>query len=148
MTSVPESQQGPKASEDAEDFDKFWATAQRREISLKNVMGVDVVLPPTLPLIFQAEQKRLKNAAPDDDKAIGRLVGLLFGQDAYQRWVAAGMDIEQFGVLLMWGVANCSGNYMTLSEARNAKEKAEAEEKARQADPSLNGGSPKKALKR
>jgi len=145
MEAVQEPHSGPQANEDAEDFDKFWANAQRRQISLKNVMGVDVVLPPMLPLIFQAEYRRMKNASADDEKAVGRLVGLLFGQDAYQRWREAGMDLEQFSTLLLWGIANCSGNPISLGEAREQQEKAKQEKLAELKAAAEGGEPPKKA---
>lgn len=102
---------------ETEDFDAFWSEQDRKGTTLKNVFGIDVQLPPKLPLRFEIEARRLKNSEDEDD--IKRLVALLFGETSLDRWVDAGMDNEQFGVMIMWGTANASGQRMSLAEARS-----------------------------
>lgn len=102
----------------AEDFDAFWTEVGRKQVVLKNVFGVDLVLPPTLPLQLELEMKIYQKSDKVED--IGRLCRILFRltDEEYQRWIDAGMDVEQFSVLLMWGLANASGNPMTLADVR------------------------------
>lgn len=101
-----------------EDFDAFWSAQDRKPTSLKNVFGVDVTLPPALPLRFEVEARKVAvSKDPDDTK---RMVGILFGSDALDHWIARGMDLEQFAVLLMWGTANTrQPDSMTLGQARD-----------------------------
>lgn len=119
-----ESGNGAPDVESTEDFDAFWREQDRKGVRLSNVFGVDIELPAELPLRFEIEAKRL--AASEDFDDIRHLVGVLFGDDALDQWTAAGMDVEQFGVLLMWGSANAAGQRMTLAEARVEYHKQEA----------------------
>jgi hypothetical protein len=102
-----------------EDFDAFWSGVGRKATSLRNVFGVDVTLPAALPLRFEVEARAVADSQdPDNTK---RMVGILFGEDALDRWTAAGMDIEQFAVLLLWGTSNTRlPDSMSLAEARAA----------------------------
>lgn len=111
-------------SEGFEDFDAFWAEQDRRGTVLRNVFGVNVELPPSLPMRFEVEAHRVQGSAQEAD--VQRLVGLLFGERALARWVEAGMDLEQFGTLLMWGSANVSGTPMSLTRARDEYRRQEA----------------------
>lgn len=101
---------------ESEDFDAFWRGVERKPTVLRNVFGVDVVLPPALPLRFEVEARRAQESSSEEDTR--RMVGLLFGDDALDAWVAKGMDVDQFAVLLMWGTANTrSPGSLTLPEA-------------------------------
>jgi hypothetical protein len=105
-----------------EDFDAFWSAQERKATSLRNVFGVDVTLPAALPLRFEVEARKVAESSSEDDTK--RMVGILFGDDALDRWTAAGMDVEQFAVLLLWGTANTRApNSMTLAEAKDAMER-------------------------
>lgn len=119
--STPARTQAKKAQQDAaevEDFDAFWSKQKRRGLRLGNVFGVPVELPPSLPLAFEVAQRQLASSQAEED--VRYMVGLLFGEGALERWRDAGMDGEQFAVLLMWGSANCAAgkHAMTLDEAR------------------------------
>lgn len=104
-------------ADETEDFDQFWAQQNRTGPVLRNVFGVDVQLPASMPLRFEVEARRVARSQSEDDTR--RLVGLLFGEHALDRWVESGMDAEQFAVLLLWGSARVSGTAMTLAEARD-----------------------------
>lgn len=101
---------------EAEDFSRFWAAQRRRGKVLRNVVpGVDVELPPSLPLAFEIEARRLA-----DDRtlaAVHRIFSLLYGEDTLAKLIAGGLDIEQLQVLIVWGSANASGRDMSLGEA-------------------------------
>lgn len=102
-----------------EDFGAFWDAQDRKPTTLRNVFGVDVVLPAALPLRFEVEAKKV--ASSDSEADTKRMVGILFGDGALERWIAAGMDLEQFAVLLMWGTVNTrSPGTLTLAQARTA----------------------------
>ena len=96
-----------------EDFDAFWAKRKRR-VRQTTIMGETVTLPPSLPLQFEMEAKRLQRSKRDQD--VRHLVGLLFGEDALGRWSKAGLDLEQFMVLLAWAPRAIAGDPVTLAE--------------------------------
>lgn len=124
-----------------EDFEAFWAQQKRPRVGLRNVFGVDVVLPPALPLSFEIEAYQLQQA--DSDEATRRMVAILFGEDALNTWIEGGMDPEQLGVLLLWGAQNADGNRMTLAEARTEylRRKQLSEGEQGKATDAANGGS-------
>lgn len=114
-----------QARQETEDFTQFWDNVRTQESGgkvLRNVFGIDVQLPTSLPLRFEMEARRL--AMTEDDEEARRMVGYLFGNDALDHWIEQGCDTEQFGVLLMWGSANASGHDMSLSQAREEYRKA------------------------
>lgn len=119
--------------ESLEDFDAFW-TAQDRKCPSVKIMGKDYTLPAALPLQFELEARRLQRSKSDKD--VHKLVGILFGADSYSEWVAAGMDIEQFQLLLAWGPRRIAGQKgadgkpITLAEV-----KAELDAKDDEPDP-------------
>jgi hypothetical protein len=112
---------------ESEDFERFWDSRKvKAPKALRNVLGIDLVLPPSLPLSFEIESRRLQDSS--DPRDVARMFDLLFGEGRYDELVARGMDADRFGVILMWGTLNSNGIDITLAEA-NAK----AEEmKARQ----------------
>lgn len=99
-----------------EDFDQFWSASGRVGAELRNVFGVDVRLPAALPLHFEMKARRLADSESEEDTR--ELVAILFGPGTFTQWMDAGMDGEQFAVLLAWGVANAKGKPTTLAEAR------------------------------
>lgn len=123
---------------DTEDFGAFWAEQDRAGAQLRNVFGVDLTLPVSMPLRFDLEAKRLaESVSPDDTR---RMVALMFGGLAVDTtsgdrldeealldvWTERGMDAEQFSVLLLWGAANLRGTTITLVGARAELAKAGA----------------------
>lgn len=128
------------AGRESEDFDAFWATADRKPATLRNVFGVDVTLPPSLPLKFEVEARKAQDSKDENDTK--RLVGILFGDNALDTWTEVGMDLEQFSVLLMWGTANTrEPRSMTLHEARDIfQSRASGQGKERTAPATTSGG--------
>lgn len=96
-----------------EDFDAFWSGRQRRA-RVTTIMGERITLPPSLPLQFEMEARRLQRSKRDTD--VRKLVGILFGEDSLERWSKAGMDLEQFMVLLAWAPRAIEGDPVTLAE--------------------------------
>lgn len=134
---------------DVEDFEAFWSQQSRRGARLSNVFGVDVELPASMPLRFEMEAQRVQRSQSEED--VRRMVGILFGDDALDRWTEAGMDAEQFAVLLLWGSSNVAGTPMTLAEARehyHARESGggkQGKAPAKAKNTRTRGGSSKKA---
>jgi hypothetical protein len=115
---LEEAEQLRKAQEAAEgeDFSRFWDSRKAKpRKSLKNVLGVDLELPESLPLAFEIESRRLQDSS--DPRDIARLFDLLFGPGRYDELVARGLDADMFGVILMWGTLNGNGIDFTLAEA-------------------------------
>jgi len=104
-----------------EDFDAFW-TARKRPTRTTTIMGETVTLPPSLPLQFELEARKVQRSKRNQD--VQRLVGILFGQDALDRWSANGMDLEQFMVLLAWAPRAIAGQPVTLAEVADEIAKA------------------------
>lgn len=100
-----------------EDFDAFWSTRKRKRRTT-TIMGQPVVLPASLPLQFELEAKRLQRSKRDKD--VHKLVAILFGEDAFTKWARAGMDLEQFQVLLAWAPQVIAGADLTLAEVADA----------------------------
>lgn len=119
-----------------EDFDAFWSS-QKRTGRRVRLFGEVVELPPALPLQFEMEARRLQRSKRDKD--VTRLVGILFGEDALERYAAAGMDIEQFRLLLAWAPRAIAGQKgkdgQPLALAEVAAELAEADAEDGAADP-------------
>lgn len=106
-----------------EDFDAFWS-ARDRKGKTTTIMGETVTLPPSLPLQFELEARKLQRSKRDKD--VRKLVGILFGPDMLDRWVAKGMDLEQFSVLLAWAPQVIAGAKVTLAEVAAELAKMEA----------------------
>lgn len=111
MTDTPEAPE--TRDESTEDFDAFW-NARKRRARTTTIMGEQVTLPAALPLQFTLEAQRLQRSKRDED--VRKLVGILFGEDRLEAWAEAGMDMEQFGVLLAWAPQVIAGRTVTLAE--------------------------------
>lgn len=107
-----------------EDFDAFWAS-RKRKVRKTKIMGVEVELPPSLPLEFEMKAKQMERSTDEDD--IRYLVGLLFGQDALDTWAKRGMDGDQLAVLLAWAPAAIAGSNVTLAQVADELARQEAE---------------------
>ena len=110
---APTYDMGPVTDTGTEDFDQFWSARDRKRPTT-NIMGRRVELPPALPLRFEMEARRAANSK--DERDVQRLVGILFGEDALDHWREAGMDLEQFMVLLAWAPRVIAGQPITLAE--------------------------------
>lgn len=113
----------PVDQDGVEDFDAFWTTRVRKAPRVK-IMGQVVQLPPSLPLRFEMEARRLAESESLDD--VKALLSIIFPGDAMDMWTQAGMDLEQFKVLLAWAPRRIAGNPVTLEEVAEALAKAEA----------------------
>lgn len=122
----------------AEDFDAFWRARDqsgKRKRKSTTIMGELVELPPSLPIWFELEAKRLQHSRDEND--IRKLVGILFGEAALDKWAAAGMDGEQFAVLLAWAPLVIAGANITLAEvAASLTAASDAQDAGQDADPS------------
>lgn len=130
---------------EGEDFEAFWAELDRQGTKIRNVFGVDVELPPALPLKFEVAAQTLNRSKDPDDTR--KMIGLLFGEGALQQWTDRGMDLDQFGVILMWGTANArTPRSMTLRRAYEVyqarKAELEANPQGKATGPAPAGGGP------
>lgn len=105
-----------------EDFDQFWQDVERKP-NITTIMGERVELPPSLPLRFELEARRLQRSRSDRD--VRTLVGILFGNgdleagaELVNRWAEKGMDADQFMVLLAWAPQVIAGQKVTLAQVR------------------------------
>lgn len=105
------------AEDSVEDFDAFW-TARDRKGKTTTIMGRVTELPPSLPLQFEMEARRLQRSKREKD--MHKLVAILFGPDALDDWRKAGMDLEQFAVLIAWAPQVIAGADVTLAEVADA----------------------------
>lgn len=126
MTTTPDQLEDEQA---VEDFDAFWTEHRAgRKPRVTTIMGEQVELPHSLPLRFELEAKRLQRSKRDRD--VKRLVGILFGDGALDRWTEKGMDLEQFKVLLAWAPRAIAGQKLTLAEVAREVDRLEAEGEA------------------
>lgn len=109
---------------EVEDFDRFWAAQQRTGKVLRNVRGVDVHLPASLPLAFEIESRRLMR--DESVAAVHKLFALLFGDGTLAELIARGLTGDQLAVLLMWGTRNGNGIDTSLGEAQAEFERLKA----------------------
>lgn len=109
--------------DDLADFDAFWR-GQNRKGKRARIAGEVVQLPPSLPLQFELEARKLQHSKREQD--VHKLLTILgFPEDAQDRWAEAGMDLEQFQVLLAWAPRYIAGQNVTLAQV--AAEVAEAQ---------------------
>lgn len=120
----------PVDEDGVEDFDAFWQQQDRPGKPVR-IMGQVVTLPPAVPLEFELLAKRL--AKRSDDKSIRRLVAILFGEDRLDAWAEAGMDVDQFKVLLAWAPQRIGGGTMSLAEVAAKIAEAEAAQESGEA---------------
>lgn len=97
------------------DFDAFWKKRDKKRPAKRlRIFGQVVELPKSLPLQFELEARRVAKSKRDED--VHNLVAILFGADAYEAWAEAGMDLDQFQVLLAWGPRYIAGQQVTLEQ--------------------------------
>lgn len=123
---------------DGEDFTAFWHGRNRRGAILRNVVpGVNVELPPELPLAFEVEARRLAN--DESLAAVHHLFAMLYGTGTLDQLIGGGLTGEQLGVLILWGAANGSGRVMSLADATAEFERMKAAKAAGKALPRPSG---------
>ena len=123
MTENMEPLDATEVDADLEDFDAFWSS-QNRQGKRVRIAGQVVTLPPSLPLQFELEARKL--ARSKSDKDVAKLLTILFGEDPTTKWAEAGMDLEQFQVLLAWAPRVIAGQNVTLAEVAEQVRKAQA----------------------
>lgn len=114
-----------EAEDSLEDFDAYWESIGRKGKRTR-IMGEVVTLPPSLPLQFELEAQKLRRSKNERD--MRKLVGILFGDDALDKWTKAGLDLHQLMVLLAWAPRVISGQRITLAEV-DAEVRAATEQK-------------------
>lgn len=106
---------------DTGSWDDFWAEIERAELAERDeaatevIRGVRVVVPHDLPLRF--DRKLIAVQESDDMTDVHDLVTDLFGDDVFERWVAAGMTSIEFQTVLAWGIAHGKGRRVSFAEA-------------------------------
>ena len=123
MTENMEPTDATEVDADLEDFDAFWSS-QNRQGKRVRIAGQVVTLPPSLPLQFELEARKLARSKSDQD--VAKLLTILFGEDPTTKWAEAGMDLEQFQVLLAWAPRVIAGQHVTLAEVAEQVRKAQA----------------------
>lgn len=101
-------------TEQHEAWDDFWADvtgAGRTEV----IRGVTVQVPKDIPLAVEKRAEDLAESGAFEDYA--ELIGMLFGADVLQQWLAAGMGVRELQVVLAWGMAQGSGEDVTFRQA-------------------------------
>lgn len=125
-----------------EDFDAFWdAESAKDKPRTTKIMGRTVTLPRQLPLQFDMEARRLQRSQNPED--IRALAAILVGADTVEAWAKAGMDLEQFMVLLAWLPRVIAGDSVTLAEVR-ADVRKSLEQKQAGVDPTRPQNKPKR----
>lgn len=103
-------------------FDAYWAevTGARTE----TIRGVTVRVPVDVPMVLGQRIVDLQESEQEEDMA--ELIGLLFGvgADAFETWKQAGMGVEEFQVVLAWGLAHANGNPITWQDAHRLAQDA------------------------
>lgn len=96
------------------DFDMFWAghTKKAAPITIR-VCGRIAELNTGLSL---AEMQAINGADITDANQIEVILVRLYGQEAYDHWVASGMLFTQAPILVMWGMFKLQGIDMPLQE--------------------------------
>lgn len=112
--------------EDSRSWDEFWSEIERAEAAKRGdsatttIRGVEVAVPHDLPLKFD---RRLALVEQSEDEAdVHALIVDLFGVDAFEAWVDAGMKSLEFRTVLLWGIAHGKGRKITFAEAFEAVE--------------------------
>lgn len=109
--------------EGVEDFDAFWS-AQNRTGRKVRLFGEVVTLPPALPLQFEFEARKLQRSKRGRD--VSKLVGILYGPDALEKFSRKGLDADQFQLLLAWTPRAISDPTVTLQQVADELAAAEA----------------------
>lgn len=112
---------------EVEDFDA-WREQQKAKRAggrRVKVFGRVVALPSSLPLGLTISMDDLAGSSDIED--VQQVVGVLYGKGALDHWIAEGCDLEDFQVLMAWGVASASGQRITFDRAVELV--AEAEKK-------------------
>lgn len=111
----------------ADSFDAFWAAAAKSSRTTV-IRGVTVPVPADLPLSFELRAQELQESTAEAD--IREMLSLLFGEDHFDTWRAAGIGLLELQTVLAWGAAQGSGRDVTFAEALEAVKAKDGEGKA------------------
>ncbi|MFJ6935687.1 hypothetical protein [Streptomyces sp. NPDC101132] len=106
-----------------ESWDDFWAEVNGA--GTETIRGVEVPVPTDLPLIMEQRLEAL--ADEDSEDAVREMVGLLFGEDVLDQWIANRMGLRELKTAIAWGTANAGGTRVSFREAYESVLKGEAE---------------------
>ena len=113
----------PVDADGVEDFDAFWTSLDRKGVAIR-VMGETIDLPPAMPLEVELLAKRLQRRS--DARSVRRVLTALFGADRTEQWAEAGMDSEQFQVLLAYTMHRLGGGTKSMAEVADLLRDREA----------------------
>jgi hypothetical protein len=115
------------AAAEPDSFDAFWAEVEAAAAPprMEIILGVTVQVPTRMTLRTRRALDGIDMGAASEAE-VRKVVGDLFGADALDAWVDAGMDDRQFGVVLAWGMASAMGRDITWREAYEAVTKGKA----------------------
>ncbi|MEU0199130.1 MULTISPECIES: hypothetical protein [unclassified Streptomyces] len=96
-----------------ETWDDFWAEVSggRTEV----IRGVEVQVPTDMPLAMEKRVDELRESEAEED--VAELVALLFGADILTAWIENGMGVQEFQIVLTWGMAQAGGRDLSFAEA-------------------------------
>lgn len=114
----------PDDEDDHTDFDAFWRKQPKakKKPATATIRGVTITLPRALPLQYQLEVTRQGKLKQDKQNPL-ILASILIGEEQTKQLLRAGLDLDQFPILLAWIPAKLGGSNMTLEEvARDLEE--------------------------
>jgi hypothetical protein len=114
------------------DFDAWRSEQRARRGGGKRVrvFGRVVEMPTSIPLGLTIDMDRL--AGSDDLRDIQRVVGQVYGAQALDHWIEHGVELEDFQVLMAYGVATAGGQDITFDRAAELVAELRAKDAARQ----------------
>lgn len=130
MTSPPPHTPQPAPGEVA-DFDQ-WREQQRRRRGgghRVRAFGREVELPTSIPLGLTLDLDHLSGSSDLAD--IKRIVGQIYGADALDHWIDGGVELEDFQVLMAYGIAAANGQNITFERAAELVAEARAKQEAK-----------------
>lgn len=107
-----------------ESWDAFWAEVQGA--GTETIRSVTVPIPTDVPLVLEQRLKVLESE--ESEEAIREMVAVLFGDDALDQWIEAGMGILELKTVIAWGMAHATGTKVSFREAYDTVVAAEADE--------------------
>lgn len=115
---------------EVEDFDAWreQQKAKRGRGRRVRIFGQLVDLPSSMPLGLSISMDTLSESSDLAD--VQEVVGALYGRDALDHWIAEGVDLFEFQVLMAWGIAGASGKRLTFDEAADLVVEAEKKKAA------------------
>lgn len=120
-----------------DDFDA-WRAARKAKRGLGKqtlVFGRMVTMPSTMPLGLQIELEENADSSDMDDTK--RLVAYVYGEDALEFWISKDADLDDFQILLAYGLSCAQGQNLSFDQiadritAANQAQQEQADRKAK-----------------